>query len=199
MSEQRLVNRITSEERAWIDPRDYGLSREQVKEIAARYGKKIVWQCVDHTDQLLLIAEPGLLPLRARGPFAPRTVMAALPWVISGVAAAGIIVNGQLGNDVHATLAAIVGLLMTVIALILPRLLPRPVQIMLLAREFNGSISVRIKPAHYAVSPMLIGYLAATYGYYYTGYLPASLGYNHVIGLTPGSLTPSLLFARFSR
>ncbi|SDZ41020.1 hypothetical protein SAMN05421504_11598 [Amycolatopsis xylanica] len=181
-AERRLVNRITSEERAWINPRDYGLSREQVKTIAAKYGKKVVWQCVDFTDQLLLIAEPGQLPLRTKSPFTPRAVTEVVPWLLAGLALLGVTFNLAQDFDVHATLAGVAGLVLAGVSFSLPRLLPRTMRVAMLAREFNGSPWVRIKPAHYPVSALMIGYVAATYGYHY-------------VGLSPGPMGPTLIYS----
>ncbi|MFD8500012.1 hypothetical protein [Amycolatopsis sp. NPDC059657] len=174
--ERRLANRITSADRVWVSVHASGLSRNEIEAVAAKYGKKVVWRCADYTDQLLLIAEPGQLPLRTRSLFSPRTAMEVLPWLVTGMVGTGITVNIQLDYDVFATLVGLAGLALAAVAVVLPRLLPRPVRIELLAREFDGSPWVRIKPAHYPVSALMIGYVAATYGYRYMGFVPGNLG-----------------------
>ncbi|SDZ41045.1 hypothetical protein SAMN05421504_115100 [Amycolatopsis xylanica] len=79
--EQRLSRQITSGDQVWVSLRDSGLPREQVEAMAGHYGREVIWQCTDDTDQWLLIGEPGASPVRSSAPLVPFTLMAALPWL----------------------------------------------------------------------------------------------------------------------
>ncbi|SDZ41011.1 hypothetical protein SAMN05421504_11597 [Amycolatopsis xylanica] len=166
----RLANRITTHDQAWVSLRDIGLSRDEADAIVAEYGKQVVWQCTDHTDQLLLIADPGHLPTRKSRWFKPRVVLRyVVPVLYVAIGTAAFITMAQLSYAVygfHAAAAAVFAVMCSAFAV---RLRPMSARVASLTREFDGAPTVRIMASLYGLSPNLATQLAAAHGYHYRG------------------------------
>lgn len=171
--ERRLANWISGQEQVWISLRHSKLPRALIDVVAARYGKRVVWQCTDQTDQLLLIAPPGyrlVVPLPApTGMRRIRPVFAvwgfAALFAVLGIASAGV--NTSLGNELAGNISLAIAFMLPLPILRALRLLPRSARVSLLAREFNGANGVGIVLSLYGLSDPLVAQLASTHGYFY--------------------------------
>ncbi|MFD8500011.1 hypothetical protein [Amycolatopsis sp. NPDC059657] len=182
--EELLIRELTKGDQVWVSLRDSGLPRDQVDVVANRRDREVIWQCTDETDQWMLIAEPGTLPVRASTPLLPFNVMAALQ-SLAFVLAVGAGVYLLNAHDTTAIVWGLVGIGLAVNLALMPRRAAMPTRIARLAQEFNGKPVVKIALNHYWLSPFLIGQMAATYGYRYTGYAPNTLSATLVFAKMP--------------
>lgn len=173
--ERRLTNWITSREQMWISLKDSRLTRAEINDVAARYGKEVVHECADHTDRLLLIAEPGHRPRPEPCRWTTYKMTLTFPGLFGILTLAAILVADMLGYAEVAFGSAIVGILLGILSLFAPRALPRSMRVTLLAREFNGARVVIIPLVLYGLSPKLVSRLASAYGYRFQNQAAASV------------------------
>ncbi|AXB43333.1 hypothetical protein A4R43_12865 [Amycolatopsis albispora] len=161
-----LVKRITAREPVWISLREAKLPRWEVDAVAAEHGERVVWQCTDPSDQLLLIGRGDHRPpLRSSARVRPFVLHFLVPGllVVLGGTFGVIALFLDLRVTASVTFTAVVVLLP--IVFYAPRLFPASAQAGFLAREFNGRPRTAVISSLYSLSDQLIVQVAAAFGY----------------------------------